>query len=85
MNAINPRTPQEIAQGLVDNIRRGLDDFGREGYDHEQAMMLAVGRELGRHRLAPSYAAKLLDLLDRDSDRLLAELDELLRQRRQNL
>lgn len=85
MNNLNPRTPQEIARGLTDNIRRGLDAFEAEGYDHEQALMLSVGRECGKHGLAPSYAAKLLDLLDRDSDRLIAELDELLRQRRQNL
>jgi hypothetical protein len=85
MNLTTPRRSQEIAQQLVNSIRRGMIEYSDAGYDHEQAMMLAVGRELGRHGLAVSYAAKLLDLLDRDSDRRIAELDELLRQRRQNL
>lgn len=84
MNLTTPRRPAEVARQMANEIRGAIDAAEAEGYDHEQALHIAVGYVAGKHRLGIERVPKLVDILDRDTDRLIDQLNGMLADAREN-
>lgn len=82
MNLTTPRDPRADVRMVVDQIRVRIGEAEAEGFDHEQSLMIGAAYVAGRHGIGVARVGKLIDLLDRDTDRMIRELDELLRARR---